>query len=145
MSYYYVMNIEAFGVSDLAAAAGVSARAVRFYVQRGLLPAPAGLGRGKHYSQRHLRRLIQILHLQRLGHTLAAIREMPEPVDALPERVEAAVVSGGRPSVRVEAVMVTRVTLLPGVAVEFEAGKFHPSPEGIQVMRELAWEVFAGR
>ena len=37
--------MSAYKLDDLAAAAGVSPRTVRYYVQRGLLPAPPFRGR----------------------------------------------------------------------------------------------------
>jgi DNA-binding transcriptional MerR regulator len=62
-----------YGPDDLAERAGVSRRTVRYYVQRGLLPAPSGLGRGKHYSEAHLARLIRIRTLQEAGVPLERI------------------------------------------------------------------------
>jgi DNA-binding transcriptional MerR regulator len=64
-----------YGPDDLAERAGVSRRTVRYYVQRGLLPAPAGLGRGKHYGEAHLARLIRIRELQEAGVPLERIAE----------------------------------------------------------------------
>jgi DNA-binding transcriptional MerR regulator len=65
----------AYGPDELAERAGVSRRTVRYYVQRGLLPAPAGLGRGKHYGEAHLSRLIRIRELQEAGVPLERIAE----------------------------------------------------------------------
>ena len=62
-----------YGIEELADRAGVSRRTVRYYVQRGLLPAPTGLGRGKHYTERHLARLVQVRDLQEGGVGLAEI------------------------------------------------------------------------
>ena len=62
-----------YDVSDLASLGGVTRRTVRYYVQRGLLPAPTGTGRGKHYTEEHLRRLIQIRSWQESGADLMEI------------------------------------------------------------------------
>jgi DNA-binding transcriptional MerR regulator len=62
-----------YGVEELAARAGVSRRTVRYYVQRGLLEAPTGLGRGKHYTAQHLAALIAIRDLQEAGVPLEEI------------------------------------------------------------------------
>src|ERR1044072_9266282 len=69
-------------ITELADAAGISRRAVRFYVQRGLIPAPTGLGRGRHYDQSHLERLKQIRDLQDAGAAVDAISRIlaGEPV-----------------------------------------------------------------
>ncbi len=62
-----------YGIDDLAERAGVSRRTVRYYVQQGLLAAPRGLGRGKHYTSAHLETLIRIRSLQEAGTPLAMI------------------------------------------------------------------------
>jgi DNA-binding transcriptional MerR regulator len=62
-----------YGVDELAERAGVSRRTVRYYVQRGLLPAPLGVGRGKHYSALHLATLVRIRDQQAAGVSLEDI------------------------------------------------------------------------
>jgi DNA-binding transcriptional MerR regulator len=62
-----------YGVEELAERAGVSRRTVRYYVQRGLLPAPLGLGRGNHYSEQHLATLVRVRELQEAGVPLEGI------------------------------------------------------------------------
>ena len=49
-----------YGILELAELGGVSRRTVRYYVQEGLLPAPLGVGRGRHYGPAHLEQLITI-------------------------------------------------------------------------------------
>jgi DNA-binding transcriptional MerR regulator len=63
-------------IEELATAAGLTRRAVRFYVQHKLLPAPFGLGRGKHYDNTHLDRLKRLQELQTAGYSLDAIRQI---------------------------------------------------------------------
>ena len=63
-----------YAIQDLADLADVSRRTVRYYVQEGLIPAPLGVGRGRHYSQAHLQRLLQVKELQAAGRTLDEIR-----------------------------------------------------------------------
>jgi DNA-binding transcriptional MerR regulator len=62
-----------YGIEDLALKGGVSRRTVRYYVQRGLLSAPTGTGRGPHYNAEHLATLIQIRQLQEQGVSLSEI------------------------------------------------------------------------
>jgi len=72
----YIVPVTArasYSIGDLAAAAGVSRRTVRFYVQRELLPPPEGLGRGARYTDRHLARLLQIKGWQEQGVPLGEI------------------------------------------------------------------------
>lgn len=75
-----------FGVDELAERGGVSRRTVRYYIQRGLLPPPRGLGRGKHYTEAHLSTLVRIRELQEGAvplETIAARLELPEAADGL--------------------------------------------------------------
>ena len=65
-------------IDELAAQAEVSRRAVRYYIQRGLLPPPLGMGRGSHYSAEHLARLISLKEAQRGGRSLDEIAEVLE-------------------------------------------------------------------
>lgn len=83
-----------YTIAELADLGGVSRRTVRYYVQRGLLPSPTGLGRGKHYTQAHLDRLLRIRSLQDSGVPLAEIpqrlvweeseTDIPFPTEATP-------------------------------------------------------------
>ena len=65
-----------FGIDELADLGGVSRRTVRYYVQEGLLPAPLGVGRGRHYDQAHVDRLLRVKALQESGRSLDEIRAL---------------------------------------------------------------------
>ena len=79
-----------YGIEELADRAGVSRRTVRYYVQRGLLPAPTGVGRGKHYTEAHLARLVRVRELQEQGVALAEIADRLEGREPPPKRDSAA-------------------------------------------------------
>ena len=51
------MGDDVYKLEELARAAGTSPRTVRYYVQRGLLPAPAFRGKDTAYGPEHLVRL----------------------------------------------------------------------------------------
>jgi DNA-binding transcriptional MerR regulator len=77
-------------LAELAAQAGVPPRTVRYYVQRGLLPAPDFRGPDTAYGEEHLWRLKAIRQLQARFLPLDAIqaelgRLTPEGVRALAE------------------------------------------------------------
>src|SRR3954470_22841028 len=65
-------------IDELADAAGLTRRGIRFYVQQRLLPTPHGVGRGKHYDASHLARVREIRQLQAAGHSLEEIRHLLE-------------------------------------------------------------------
>ncbi len=62
-----------YKLDELAREAGTSARTVRYYVQRGLLPAPEFRGKDTGYGREHLARLRAIRRLQEAFFPLEAI------------------------------------------------------------------------
>lgn len=64
-----------YSLRELAEAVGLAPRTVRSYIEKGLLPPPAGAGRAASYDEDHLLRLKAIRVMQELdGLTLEAIR-----------------------------------------------------------------------
>jgi Ca-activated chloride channel family protein len=89
------MSETSYKLDELAAAAGVSPRTVRYYVQRGLLPAPAFRGRDTAYSGEHLLRLRAIKRLQESFLPLDAIQAELEKSSR--EELESLAAGGGKP------------------------------------------------
>lgn len=75
-----VLNRESFTISDLSSEFDVTARALRFYEDQGLI-APERLGLTRIYSRRDRARLAWILRAKRVGFSLAEIREMIDLYD----------------------------------------------------------------
>jgi DNA-binding transcriptional MerR regulator len=71
---------ESYSISDLSAEFDVTARALRFYEDQGLI-APERLGLSRIYSKRDRARLAWILRAKRVGFSLAEIREMIDLYD----------------------------------------------------------------
>lgn len=65
-----------YRVEELAKAAGIPVRTLRFYRERRLLPPPRRDGRIAWYSEAHLSRLRTIAALLDRGHTLGGITEL---------------------------------------------------------------------
>lgn len=65
-----------YRVEELAEAAGIPVRTLRFYRERRLLPPPRRDGRIAWYSEAHLARLRTIAGLLERGHTLGGIAEL---------------------------------------------------------------------
>lgn len=63
-----------YKLEELAAEAGVSPRTVRYYVQRGLLPAPEFRGKDTAYGREHLLRLRAVKRLQEASLPLDEIQ-----------------------------------------------------------------------
>ena len=71
---------EEFSISDLSDEFGVTARALRFYEDEGLI-SPSRRGLSRIYSKRDRARLAWILRAKRTGFSLADIREMIDLYD----------------------------------------------------------------
>lgn len=65
-----------YRVEELAEAAGIPVRTLRFYRERRLLPPPRRVGRIAWYSEEHLGRLRTITALLERGHTLGGIADL---------------------------------------------------------------------
>lgn len=66
-----------YRIDELAKASGVSARTIRYYLQRGLLEAPEFRGPDTRYDERHLLAL----------RAIRALQDAYLPLDAIAERV----------------------------------------------------------
>jgi DNA-binding transcriptional MerR regulator len=113
-------------IDELARLGGVTRRTVRFYVQRGLLPGPEGLGRGAMYRREHLHRLRRVRDLQAAGVPLAEIARMLD-------RSAPAPVAPARP----RPVALSRFAVAPGVALEVETGAL-PAHAAAELAARLA-------
>ena len=71
---------EAFSISDLSTEFGVTARALRFYEDEGLI-SPQRRGTTRIYSHRDRARLAWILRGKRVGFSLGEIRELLDLYD----------------------------------------------------------------
>lgn len=65
-----------YRVAELAEAAGITVRTLRFYRERGLIPPPRREGRIAWYDESHLARLRTIAALLERGHTLTGIADL---------------------------------------------------------------------
>lgn len=121
-------------IAELAERGGVTRRTVRYYVQRGLLPAPAGRGRGGHYGPEHLDRLLQVRGWQEQGVSLDDIAQLLATGErtAVPR------------SAPVPLQVWSRLAVAPGVelSVAAEAGL---SPETVRQLVDAARAVLATR
>lgn len=66
-------NEKKYTIDELCELAGYTRRTIRFYIQEGILEAPAGRGRGGFYFDSHLEKLHQIRSLQEQGLKLSTI------------------------------------------------------------------------
>ena len=120
-----------YGIEELAALGGVTRRTVRYYVQQDLLPAPLGVGRGRHYGPRHLAQLEALKALQERGLSLDEVRR---ELDRSPRRGPAA-----KPGIPPEPTLArtpwTRLEIVPGVELHVSGQRRLPPPGRL---RELA-------
>lgn len=126
-------------IGELAEAAGLTRRAIRFYVQRGLLDPPEGRGRGATYGPEHLDRLRQLIELQSAGHSLDAIERIFQG-EAVPEPHQRITPPRGRRTLAAE--LWTRIQLLDGVELSFDATKHNPEVEDLLAIKEMLRSMF---
>ena len=81
------LSRETFTISDLSAEFGVTARALRFYEDEGLI-APTRQGLSRVYSKRDRARLAWIMRAKNVGFSLQEIRDMIDLYDLGDGRVE---------------------------------------------------------
>ena len=110
-----------YSIDELADLGGVSRRTVRYYVQEGLVPPPLGVGRGRHYGQPHLDRLLEVKAWQEAGLSLDEIRARRTPAGR-----------GGRPAPRPSQPLPRstwrRLTLAPDVELHVAHDSRLPAP-----------------
>lgn len=124
-------------VDELAAAADIPVRRIRFYAGKKLLPPPRLEGRTGLYGPAHLARLELIADLQEAGYTLAAIEEvlagLPEDADAEAVALTATLVA---PSTSGPTLLLTRDELSDRLGLELDDAQLGAF-ERAQMVEEL--------
>lgn len=119
-----------YGIEELAVLGGVTRRTVRYYVQEGLLQAPLGVGRGRHYGPEHLARLQTVKALQERGLSLDQVRaEVARPARKARTAAAASAAEAVAPAPW------RRIELVPGVELHVRGDRRLPTAERL---RELA-------
>jgi DNA-binding transcriptional MerR regulator len=139
------MSPDRLSIDELADAAGLTRRGIRFYVQQRLLPAPHGVGRGKHYDASHLDRLRQVRELQSAGHSLEEIRRILEGKALLTEvskPVEMKKSARRAMPAPIRAELWRHLRVMPGVELSFDAGRFNPTVEQLVALRDAIAHAF---
>ena len=127
-------NTQKLTLDDLGALAGCGRRTVRYYIQIGLLPRPAGGGRSAHYTGEHLETLLRVKRLAGAGVSLERIREVlagEEP--PVPPRAR-------RPG---EVEVRSHLHVAPGVEIQISPAESGLSPEKIRAFVRAVMAVAA--
>ncbi|MFL6075412.1 MAG: MerR family transcriptional regulator [Mycobacteriales bacterium] len=131
-------------IGELAAAAGVTARALRFYEEQGLLAPDRTPGGYRQYGPHAVTRVRNIRALHAVGFTLADIRLFLPLLDKeLPARIgpeagcERAFAVARRRLAELDALLVTLVTIRGGLAALVGGGPAETGHEAGQVPPEV--------
>lgn len=128
-----------YAIDELADLAGVSRRTVRYYVQEGLLPAPLGVGRGRHYDAVHLERLLQVRAWQEAGRSLDDIRRL---LGRGGSPHQASRPAAGAWAAHVERTIWRRLTLGAGLELHVARGRRLPSARELEELAARCRELF---
>jgi DNA-binding transcriptional MerR regulator len=109
-----------YSLDDLASAAGLPRRTVRYYIQLGLLDRAEGETRAARYGAAHLEQLIAIRRWSQDGLSLERIRDLLARKDSAPA-------PASRPPGTVE--MWSHLVVADGLEVMLEAGRAGLTPD----------------
>jgi DNA-binding transcriptional MerR regulator len=126
-----------FTLDELSALSELPRRTVRYYIQIGLLDRPAGVGRGAHYSQHHLEKLLEIRKWTRAGLSLERIRELLSPAS------DGAPVPPVPPRHAGSVEVWSHVVLGDGVELAVEPKRAGLSPEQVRALAQGVSELYA--
>jgi DNA-binding transcriptional MerR regulator len=120
--------VAGYTIGELAELGGVSRRTVRYYVQEGLIPPPAGLGRGAHYGKEHLEALLRVKAMQERGLLLEEIRLALSSGKARP--------AGTKSPLPVPRSYWSRMEVLPGLEIHVGSRYQIPTPAKLEELFE---------
>lgn len=123
---------EQFSISDLSAEFGVTARALRFYEDEGLI-APARQGLNRIYSRRDRARLAWIVRAKNVGFSLGEIKELIDLYDLGDGRVEQRRVTVNRCRERIDQMKRQRADIDAAIA---ELSAFVEQIEALELPRK---------
>ena len=122
-----------FTLIEISTLVDLPARTIRYYIQMGLLDKPLGVGRGSHYDQYHLEKLIAIKKWSDAGLSLERISELlsvDEQTDVPPLK----------PRQSGEIEVWSHLHVNDGIEINIEPGRAGLSPEQV---REFTRSVMA--
>jgi len=125
-----------FNLDELSQLTGQSVRSIRYYIQIGILEKPTGVGRGAHYTSKHLNQLLEIRKWQQAGLSLERIQELlqaPDSVDLLPPKPE-------RKAGTLE--VWSHLVIAEGVELIIDPSRAGLSPEQVRALAQAVMESF---
>lgn len=121
-----------FSLEDLCTLVEMSKRKVRFYMQKGLVDRPEGVGKGAFYSHRHLQQLLTIRKWKTAGLSLERIQDLI--LDSEPSQEEAFPIPPPRRKRTGDVEVWSHLYIQDGIELHIEPQRSNLTPEQVRAL-----------
>ena len=130
-----------FTLDDLCALVEMNKRKIRYYIQKGLVDRPEGLGKGAFYTHRHVEQLLAIRKWKDAGLSLERIQELlgREPQEA---GASGRVVPPPRPKRAGSVEVWSHIYIADGVEVHVDPQRSGLGPEQVRALCRMIMHAY---
>jgi len=129
-----------FTLEELCTLVEMSKRKIRFYIQKGLVERPEGIGKGASYTHQHLEQLLAIRKWKEAGLTLERIQDLL--VDENPETPSGRPIPPPRPKRPGSVEVWSHLHIADGVELHIEPQRSGLAPEQVRALCRVVLEQF---
>lgn len=125
-----------YNIETLARLAGITRRAVRYYIQRGLLAPPEGQKRGSYYTEQHLNRLKDIIRYSSQGVPLI---KMKDALEGNPEKT----ICPEKQNRKIKRDKFERIKFAGGIELQFKSDVLNE--DELEKIKSVVEEIMKGK
>jgi DNA-binding transcriptional MerR regulator len=130
-----------FTLDELCALVEMNKRKIRYYIQKGLVDRPEGLGKGAFYTHRHVEQLLAIRKWKDAGLSLERIQELlsrEQEEEGATDRI----VPPPRPKRTGSVEVWSHLYIADGVEVQIEPQRSGLSPEQVRSLCQMIMHAY---